>query len=812
MEKQYAGSHLRRVTDKDVPMSNESPLSRSKRTIFAEWVLPVCGLALAVLAVFGNTLFSWADLVPSHPGLDVFNYCAADHAFAFGELGRGNLPLWNPHAFSGNVCLGTFQSALLYPFNLIYLVLPLAKALTLDTMLHVFLKGLFMYAWGRYRGLHPLGAFFAGFLVMFSGTYFLRVFAGHMATCAAFAWAPLIFLAVDATFDQPSLGWCLLGIFAVTMQILAGFPQAVFCTGVAAGMYCTARFVTRERAGDLGECEAGASNVPRVVLFLAAIAIAPLFLSAAQLWPGIATAAEGTLGQGTPFSFASSYSFPPENLLLAFVPGFFGDTLNQGYWGREEKLWEVQFFIGITGLVLAAYGVVRGPRAARRCFLPMFVLLVILAFGKYTPIFRWLYAYAPGFDVFRVPARFMFPATLFVALLAGIGTDRIVEKRARRTRAPLALAALALMLGAAGWWAGHTSTTENLSGLWPRLVDGLGGAQAAGFGQTSDPYAAAASFAQGRLLVACATCLLLAVLLWLSGVSRWAAYAILVLGAVKMFAFVYTYRTDFDLATVGDPKISALYGDTNDEFRIMDLDPNSNRGVTSGAHDILGYDSVILNRYMDFLLYVFREDIPSGQRYSIVTRMMRMLRLRYLLPPQGDEHDIIRVENGLPRFLLVHDFRVMADRDAIFKTIEQADFDPSRTVILEEPPVPPPAPGGRPGNITQLGGDTDHVHLDIQTPVPAILLITDSYSRGWRVLSQAASPPQEDYRILPANYILCAVPLAAGTHHIIVEYSPWAFRAGRAVSLVTLLVFLAAVAYCVRSGAWNKRSCAHAGI
>jgi uncharacterized membrane protein YfhO len=70
------------------------------------------------------------------------------------------------------------------------------------------------------------------------------------------------------------------------------------------------------------------------------------------------------------------------------------------------------------------------------------------------------------------------------------------------------------------------------------------------------------------------------------------------------------------------------------------------------------------------------------------------------------------------------------------------------------------------------------------------LLITDNYSRGWHV--RALEPgPQQEYQILPGNFTQIAIPLAVGHHHLMLEYLPTAFRIGRAVSIASILVFLA---------------------
>ena len=87
------------------------------------------GLLVLTLAMFFDVLFLPGDAVLSNAKTDLAAQFVHWRGFGFGEMSRGNLPLWNPHIYSGAPFLAGFQSALLYPLNVLYLVLPLAKAL-----------------------------------------------------------------------------------------------------------------------------------------------------------------------------------------------------------------------------------------------------------------------------------------------------------------------------------------------------------------------------------------------------------------------------------------------------------------------------------------------------------------------------------------------------------------------------------------------------------------------------------------------------------------------------------------------------------
>ncbi len=91
------------------------------------WMGPVL-LLLLTLLMFGDVLFD-TDRVLSRIGNDLSTLFAAWREFGFGQLRSGNLPLWNPYIFAGMPYLGDFLSAMLYPPNLLHLILPLAVAI-----------------------------------------------------------------------------------------------------------------------------------------------------------------------------------------------------------------------------------------------------------------------------------------------------------------------------------------------------------------------------------------------------------------------------------------------------------------------------------------------------------------------------------------------------------------------------------------------------------------------------------------------------------------------------------------------------------
>ena len=73
--------------------------------------------------------------------------------FAAQTLRAGWLPLWNPHQFCGTPFVANSQSAVFYPFNLLFVLLPVVRAFGVSVLVHLTLTGWFMYGFLRSPGL-----------------------------------------------------------------------------------------------------------------------------------------------------------------------------------------------------------------------------------------------------------------------------------------------------------------------------------------------------------------------------------------------------------------------------------------------------------------------------------------------------------------------------------------------------------------------------------------------------------------------------------------------------------------------------------
>jgi hypothetical protein len=755
-------------------------------------------LVLMLLAALGDLLVSCDGTIPSHRLSDATKYFAFLRDFGYSELRRGNLPLWNPHLYSGTPFVGVFQSAMFYPPNLAHLFLPVPLGINFEFAFHLLLLSLGTLAWARGRGLSAPAALATASVAVFGASVSLRVLAGALSVLATCAWAPLLLHCVDRLSRQPTLGWTLVAGLAAAMTLLAGHLPTAFMSAVAVSLYCVPALLASPARG-------------RFAGSLAAAGLLALLLAGAQLGAGFEVARESVREGGVPFDYATTYSLPPESLLTAAVPYLFGSATDHGmtYFGRWWY-WDDSAFVGVTALALATLGALRSRGRGRGVALALALALLVLALGRHTPVYAVLYRWVPGFDLLRAPSKFLFFASLFVGLLAGLGMDRLLAEDAGgggpptggaggggpppgRRRVALVLAALGALAVGAGVWTSRVAAGEAGG---PSLVHALAALNEARSFRPEE-LTAWGEVAGPSLRRAGLTSLLLAALFWASRTRRAATWAILALCLLDLFWFARENRGGiaYDWMVRNRPAAVKLYASAG-ERRVLELLQADNLALAVRGHALWGYDPVVLARYAEFVAHTqgrSRGDLDNvrGRHPSWFHPLFGMLRGHFSLAPSFGAYVAVTEHPGeLPRFVLVGSYALRQGAEAVLRAMDDPAFDPRALALLESEPEPRPAGGPVRGEVALLEESTDAMSLDVRVEAPALLVVTDSYARGWRAVALPGSV-QQAYRVQPANLVLRAIALGAGRHRLRLEYAPAAYRVGQAASLLGVVVALA---------------------
>jgi len=767
-------------------------------------LIAVASFFILTLAMFWDVLFTEKNTILSLPGTDLSSQFVFWRGFGYYHLRHGHLPLWNPHIYSGMPFFGEFQSALLYPLNFPYLFLPLAKAINAGIALHVFLGGLFMFLWVRRRGLHPFACIVAGVLFMFCAPHFLHIYAGHLPNLCTMIWAPLIFLAIDGFLETHSPLFWLLGVLGVAMQVLAGHPQYLFYTAVAAGLYsllCIPRLTKR----------------PADLLWILSVWLVAGLLTAVQVLPGIEASGESVRGRGVPYEFASVFSLPPENVLTLLVPRFFGPGISEEgviYWGRCF-VWEMTLYFGVVGLFLAVYGAICAEPSRRRHSITLALTLFLLALGARTPLFRLLYDYVPGFDKFRGNSKFTLQMTLFLLMLAACGLDALMREgtppaptggksaKGGRFFRPLLAGFITIASGILFVIAGlyvHLSSAsgDGLIQWWMTALHNTGEAYFLPYKLLKDEgfIRQAGLIASNGLLVCAGTCLALGILLMTAQSFRKAVWGVGFLAILEICIFARTYRPTFDLSLLEPKPFEKQIADEKGNPRLLNL-YNPNSAMFFGLYDIWGDDPGVLRRYAEFIAFTQGADPSNVTQYikfNRVSPFLSMMRLGYIISTQNKKLQVTRLSNAFPQALFIDKYRVLHTRDAVFAAMSETAFNPRETVILEQEPVPRPIPSKEKGTVQVIDYKTDYLTIEAEVKEPSILLLTETYSKGWSV-HPLIMVAQKTYHVLPADWTLRAIPLERGHHKFRLEYRPLSLNTGLLLTLLTFALLLCGLAW-----------------
>lgn len=749
-----------------------------------------------VLFLLGGPLLDeWTVL--GAPQTDIQQQFYASRAFGFRELAAGRIAQWNPHTYCGAPYLGSMQSALLYPPNLIFLVLPTSLGINWSIGLHLCLLAGLTYAWARSRQIGREGSFLAGTIAVLGGASFLHVYAGHLSNICTMAWTPLVLMAIEHVARsaprgerQRAIAWGCAGAVAVAMQIYAGHPQYLFYTGVTAVLYSalllgTAWWVATPRPG-LGTLAATGFSLCAIYPLGAA-------LGAAQLLPGIAASRETIRSAPVPFSFAAMFGFPQENLLTLVAPFFFGGMQDVPYWGRCY-LWEMCLYVGVVGLVLAVFAAWphRGLRAWVRhpdVFVPvcMIGILLVLALGNNTPLFSALYYGVPGFGKFRGISKFTFPASLFIALLAGMGFDQLHKTG----RAPVALVRGTFVMATVGLVGGFLLQFVDLAPWIRSMIASQECYLIPAAAENVEFQRQVRIVAVQSLLAVGITAAGLGLLLTLLAKHPVAIHLVLVLGIGELCLFASRMAATAPVGSVPRPEITRFIAEHPGDYRVLDL-INPDAAMAGGYDNIWGYTPDLTRRYGEFM--AFTQDMNPDEatpyvNFKRIDPLYRMLRLKYAFVPRENGIEVVECPDPLPRAFLVHKYRVIKDRDAMFAAMREPAFDPSQEVLLEEEPQLEAALTAAPtGAVTVVDKTSDSLCIDVSCESPAILVVSDVYANDWRV--RIVGSERKLSALLPANHIMRAVVVPAGSHRLEFRYRPIEFVAG-GLSLVLVAPVLA---------------------
>ena len=752
-------------------------------------------LTLVVLAFF-YPLFVSERWIPRGGG-DLVSFLWPIYRFAARSLRAGVIPLWNPHLYGGAPFVADNQSSLFYPVNLLVFTLfgePSYGVMEALVIFHIWLAGASMFALARVWGLRRSAALLGGIAFALSDLFVTHI--GNLNLNATAAWLPMLLLLTQRAWDAGSFHWAAGAGAVLAAAALAGHAQMLLFLALAFLLFLLYRLTADWRRGWRRQ-----GRTLALAAFIIGVGVGGAMLTLLPAYEMAAHTGRGHL----PYAEATRYSLPPRALIGLLAPGFYGRG-PAGFWASWDRV-EVGY-VGVAALVLAVVGYGAGgcywimrlksrlwrsnlpfdwPERRSRFPFGFFAILVplafILAMGRYTPFYKWLYRYAPTFDQVRAPARLILLADLGLAALAAYGLDWLSRIRMR--------------------W-------KNL-GAWVGLATVAAGGI---FLSVGLPWAREAVPPQ-RLLQAERAIVTAAVLLGLTGACVW---LIRRSGRRRWMSWLFPLLLVVDLIGLGagleiephDPTVGFRHADIADFLRqdtdLFRVEAAAGAWQPDAAMEYGLYDIGGVYNPLELAPYRAYRWAAVGERDASLYNLMGV---KYVLADKGalsdDEGlellytknrqiDVYLNPNALPRAFMVHRSQIVADHTAAWQAIHTPEFDPAQMVVLEHGTPLAADPGAEKATVSFLRYGLNEIELEACTPVSGFLVLSDVYYPGWRATVDGL--PAE---VLRADYVFRAVSLLPGEHTVRMVFDPWPWRVGLIVSLITWVCLgLWVIGFCLR--------------
>ncbi len=418
--------------------------------------------AILLMAILGYGFLLRAGHAPYSPFSDFVAHAIGSQTILYESVHHGHgLPWWRNDELSGTTGLTNPANAYLCPLNFLFFLKPPLEAIGPTLWLYFLVAGLVGYAAGCALEVGAWARLLIAAAMMFQFKLIVLAYAGWLVNFPGACLIPLLFAVILYAMRKPGLRATLLLGLSGGLCLCAGQFQILYYSVlllVFLGALCA---VVSMRGG-----ESRAKTGTLITLIVGGVLAAGL--SAFLLLPLALEASLISRGHSSYDFFLSGHALGLRHFLTFLHPEALGTPLNGSY--PSAELWEDVAYFGVVPLALAVAGIVLGWRQELVRFLgAAFGLAVLVAWSS--PLQRVLFEVMPAFRLFRLPMRFLFPASWFGIALAGLGLDEILRRwRGRIAPKRLALAAAALIALVAvegSYYARRYITTVPHEGILP---------------------------------------------------------------------------------------------------------------------------------------------------------------------------------------------------------------------------------------------------------------------------------------------------------------------------------------------------------
>jgi hypothetical protein len=499
--------------------------------------------------------------------------------------------------------------------------------------------------------------------------------------------------------------------------------------------------------------------------------------------------------------YAQGWSFHPLEMMSFLNPGTFGGV-SPLYWGWMSFT-QTSMYMGIIIFVLALFAFGFSKERNVKILMTVTIVGLLFSFGKHFPLLSdLLLKYLPGFNKFRVPAMILVIVQFAVAVAAGYGIKLLIEKYQQDNskffdilqKILIAMVILFIVFILAG------SIFDNLSFLQQ------GDAQKYEASQIRQLKAMRAEKFMNEGIHGFIFIILALVSAVGLGKKKIGKYLFLIIIAVLVTTDLVIIDKRFLGNLEKEETIAKVYKKSaadkyllqdKENFRIYPLGREFGQNSWSYNHQTIGgYHGAKLKRYQEIiencLNVEFKNRVPINwnivnmlnSKYVLFNQKLPLDNLQYVYHDKRKKITIYKNTDYLPRAWFVEKTISLGDKSEIWNTLNDPEFNPKQTAILETDIGDISLPQA--SNIKQTNSDLHNISFEVETDTTSFLVVSEIfYPAGWNAYLGG-----KKIEIHPTNYILRGVVIPKGKHLLEMKLEPESYAISTKLSLIGILLTL----------------------
>ena len=705
-----------------------------------------------------NAYPGFAGPVKNNAMPDVIGQIVPWKMFTIDTLKSGEIPLWNPYSFSGTVHLANYQSAVLSPFNLLFLLLPFVDAWSILVLLQPLLAGTFMFVFLKNLKLGNQSSLIGAVSFMFCG--FITSWMGYATLGYAILFLPLALFFIEKYYTERE--------FKYLFMLSLTFPLSFFSGHFQISLYFLF-FIVIYLLFKLYE-----TRDKQLTFFCFAYLTFGALLTLPQVLPSVEAYTQSLRSS----IFQKAEVIPWSYVATFFAPDFFGNPVTRNDWYGHYAEWNA--FLGLVPILLAIYSLFYVKNKKIFFFLVSSLIAIFLSFQ--TPLLNLVVLLKIPVLSTSAASRVIVLFSFSAAVLAAFGYEKLEkdlrEKVLKKLKLFLPLISiifitlwLIVFLKVLGL---EKSVIARQNLILPTLIF-------VAFLGTIGLFIIFSKLTR-RINIILFILILLTALDMLRFATKWQPFAL-------KSHFYPNVQVSSELAKIQNKdRALANFG--------------AEASVVYKVPTIGGYDAVYNRRYGEFISSLNNGDLTPAAR-SVVAfpknglnsdEGLNLLGVNYLIHKKSDgnavweypfwnypdsfkltyddvAYQIYENIKAYPKAFLLDKYSVKTNSQEILNEMFTKDLNLRETVVLEKDPQS--EPNFKKGELNLLTYTSNKIKIKTNTDGNSLLFISDPFYPGWEAFVDG-----KEIEILRSDFTFRAVSIPKGEHLIEFNYFPKSFVLG----------------------------------